>query len=86
MRDRIIFAIPCRFTVIHRNIPNMLGQLTTAIARVGLNIENLVNRSRNDFAYTIVDVSGLTTEQADQVIQKLTAVPAVGRVRLITKG
>lgn len=64
----------------------MLGQLTTAIAQVGLNIENLVNRSRNDFAYTIVDVGGLTTEQADQVIQKLTAVPAVGRVRLITKG
>ncbi|MBU3830281.1 MAG: hypothetical protein H9843_05250 [Candidatus Limosilactobacillus merdavium] len=50
-----------------------------------MNIENLVNRSRDDFAYTIVDVSDLTAEQADQVVQKLTAVPAVGRVRLITK-
>lgn len=79
------FASPYRFTIIHRNIPNMLGQITTAIAQVGLNIENLVNRSRDDFAYTIVDVSDLTAEQADQVVQKLTAVPAVGRVRLITK-
>lgn len=79
------FASPYRFTIIHRNIPNMLGQITTAIAQVGLNIENLVNRSRDDFAYTIVDVSDLTAEQADQVVKKLTAVPAVGRVRLITK-
>lgn len=75
------FASPYRITVIHRNIPNMLGQITTVLAGAGLNIENLVNRAKDDYAYTMVDVDRL--DQA--VVTALEEINAVSRVRLIVK-
>lgn len=80
---KVPFASPYRITVIHRNIPNMLGQITTTIADAGINIENLVNRSRDNFAYTIVDVTDLNDDKQKQVLDALNQIDAVGRVRLI---
>ena len=77
------FASPDRFTLIHQNIPNMLGQISTFMADEGINIENLVNRSRGGYAYTMLDVSNLTPATAQKVINRLSQVDAITRVRLI---
>jgi D-3-phosphoglycerate dehydrogenase len=45
-----------RCAIANANVPNMLGQISTAMARAGLNIHNMVNKSRGDMAYTLVDV------------------------------
>lgn len=45
-----------RVAVFHRNIPNMVGRLTAAISSYGLNIADMINRSRGEFAYTLIDI------------------------------
>ncbi|WP_117170057.1 phosphoglycerate dehydrogenase [Paraliobacillus sediminis] len=45
-----------RLTVFHKNVPNMVGQITTALSSLNLNIADMVNRSRGDHAYTMVDI------------------------------
>ena len=69
-----------RLCVLHANIPNMISQVTTAVAECGLNIENMVNKSKGDNAYTMLDIAG---EVSDAVVAKLSAVEGIMRVRLI---
>ena len=69
-----------RLCVLHANIPNMISQITTAVAESGLNIENMVNKSKGDNAYTILDIAG---EISDAVVAKLSAVDGIMRVRVI---
>ena len=45
-----------RVAIANANVPNMLGQISTAMAQAGLNIHNMINKSRGDMAYTLVDV------------------------------
>ena len=47
---------PYRVAIANANVPNMLGQISTAMAQAGLNIHNMVNKSRGEMAYTLVDV------------------------------
>jgi len=47
---------PFRMAIANANVPNMVGQISTAMARAGLNIHNMVNKSRGEMAYTLVDV------------------------------
>ena len=47
---------PFRVAIANANVPNMLGQISTAMARAGLNIHNMLNKSRGEMAYTLVDV------------------------------
>lgn len=65
-----------RITIIHRNIPTMLSQISAVISQEHLNIENLTNKSRDKYAYTVIDLevrpSGLTA--------KLSAIDGVIRV------
>ena len=51
--------------VAHKNIPNMLSQISNQVSKEGLNIEHMVNGSRNNVAYTIIDVEG---EEKDREI------------------
>ena len=51
-----------RVAIANANVPNMLGQISTAMARAGLNIHNMVNKSRGDMAYTLVDVESPVAE------------------------
>ena len=60
-----------RLCVLHANIPNMISQVTTAVAECGLNIENMVNKSKGDNAYTMLDIAG---DVSDAVVAKLSAV------------
>ena len=69
-----------RLCVLHANIPNMISQVTAAVAECGLNIENMVNKSKGDNAYTMVDVAG---QVSDDVVAKLSAVDGIMRVRVI---
>ena len=69
-----------RVCVLHDNVPNVISQITSAIGGAGLNIENMINKSKGDNAYTIVDVKG--TVPAD-LAEKLTAGEGITRVRVI---
>ncbi len=69
-----------RICIFHANIPNMLFQITATLAQIGLNIENMINKSKGDNAYTMVDVTGPVDESA---IAQLTAVDGIVKVRVI---
>ena len=69
-----------RLCVFHANIPNMLSHITSVLAETGVNIENLINKSKGDNAYTMLDVTG---DVADTVVAKLTAVDGIIKVRVI---
>ena len=74
------FTSALRICICHRNIPNMLSALSSIVSAEGVNIENLLNKSKGDYAYTIIDCN---TDVADQVVDKLNAVDGVLRVRCI---
>lgn len=69
-----------RICVIHKNIPNMLTSITGIVAANNVNIENMLNKSRGDFAYTMLDVSGI---DENEVTEKIKAVEGIIRVRII---
>lgn len=69
-----------RICVLHRNIPNMISSITGAVAMDSINIENMQSKSKKDYAYTILDVSGDLQEKALESIKTL---PGIIRVRVI---
>ena len=69
-----------RVAIANANVPNMLGQISTAMAQAGLNIHNMVNKSRGDMAYTLVDVD---SPVADSVIAALMGIEGVLAVRYL---
>lgn len=70
----------CRLTVFTRNVPKMVATISSLLGNRGINIADLVNKSKNDFAYNILD---LDSECPDEVVQELAATEGVLRVRLI---
>lgn len=69
-----------RVAVFHENIPNMIGQITGILAAAGVNISDMTNKSRDKYAYTLLD---LETKVEDITIQKLDAIKGVCRVRVV---
>jgi D-3-phosphoglycerate dehydrogenase len=69
-----------RICVFHSNMPSLLAQISAALSEQGINIENLTNKSKGDNAYTMVDING---DLPDAVIQKITAIDGVAKVRII---
>jgi len=69
-----------RVAIANANVPNMLGQISTAMARAGLNIHNMVNKSRGEMAYTLVDVD---SPVADSVLAEIAAIHGVLSVRYL---
>ena len=69
-----------RLCVIHRNIPAMLANITRQLSEDGVNVPNMTNKSKGDYAYTIVDVDSPVTDEA---IADLKAIPGIIRMRLI---
>lgn len=67
-----------RVAILHRNIPNMLSQITTFFGSQGLNIENLANKSRGNYAYTLIDISH---PMPHDTVEKFKAIDGVLRVR-----
>lgn len=73
-------AHPGRVTLLHRNIPNSLSRFTTVVANAGINIAGLLNRSRGEYAYTMLD---LDTPASPAVVEALGQIEGVLRVRVI---
>jgi len=69
-----------RITVIHENIPNMLSQISNQLAKDGINIEGMINGSRNNVAYTMVDVTG---DISESVVKDIEGIEGIIRVRVI---
>jgi D-3-phosphoglycerate dehydrogenase len=71
---------PYRVAIANANVPNMLGQISTAMAKAGLNIHNMVNKSRGEMAYTLVDVDSRVDES---LVRSIAAIEGVLSVRAI---
>jgi len=69
-----------RVGIANANVPNMLGQISTALAKAGVNIHNMTNKSRGEMAYTLVDID---TALSDTVIAQIAAIPGVLMVRAL---
>lgn len=69
-----------RVAVIHKNIPNMVSQITTKFAAHSINISDMINKSRKEWAYTMLDVEN---DASDELIKELTAIDGVVKVRVI---
>jgi D-3-phosphoglycerate dehydrogenase len=68
---------PFRTGIANANVPNMLGQISTAMAQAGLNIHNMLNKSRGEMAYTLVDVDSAVPPSAIEHIAAIKGVLAV---------
>ena len=69
-----------RITILHKNIPNMIGQFTALLAEKNMNIEVMTNKSRKEYAYTMLDVDVTASEDVEA---QLAAVEGVLKVRVI---
>ena len=69
-----------RIAILHKNIPNTLGQFTAVLAKENINISDLINRSKGEYAYTMLDLDEIPTDDA---INSLGQVEGVVRVRVI---
>lgn len=69
-----------RVAVLHLNIPNMIGQITGVLAGGGINISDMTNKSRDKYAYTLMDLESVPD---DILVQKLNAIQGVLRVRVL---
>lgn len=69
-----------RVAVCHKNIPNMISQLTSVLASAGVNIPNMMNKSRGDYAYSLLD---LDDSIAEDIVAKLETIEGVLKVRVI---
>ena len=73
-----------RIAIAHHNVPNMVGQFTTKIAENQLNIGDMINRSRNKIAYTLIDLDNVTsTINHEKLKQALEQIEGIIRVRII---
>ena len=78
--DMGICTKPARVTILHRNIPNLLSRFTTAVAACGINISDMLNRSKGEFAYTMLDLDGDVSAAS---VEHLKQIDGVLRVRVI---
>ena len=78
--DMGVCTKPARVTILHRNIPNLLSRFTTAVAACGINISDMLNRSKGEFAYTMLDLDGDVSEAS---VEHLKQIDGVLRVRVI---
>lgn len=82
---QVPFTTPNRLTVMHQNIPNMVGQIATILAASGVNIEGMSNAAKGKVAYSIVDVNRMPQAVADKVLAQINAIDAVYRTRMIAR-
>jgi D-3-phosphoglycerate dehydrogenase len=77
--DAGVCRTAARICILHKNIPNMLTQFTGAFSAEGINIENMVNKSKGDSAYSVLDVASVN----DAIVAKVEAIEGVRTVRVI---
>ncbi len=78
--DMGICTKAARVTILHRNIPNLLSRFTTAVAAENINISDMLNRSKGEYAYTMLDIDD---QVSDAAVEHLKQIDGVLRVRVI---
>ena len=78
--DAGICRTESRIACLHKNVPNMLGQLTAIMGSAHINIANMQNASREKYAYTLMDIE---TRISDEALDKIRAIPGMLRVRIV---
>ncbi len=80
--EAVLSRVPgaTRLAIANSNVPNMVGQISTCLAAARLNIADLLNKSRGEFAYTIIDADGAVGQD---VVDQIAAIPGVLSARLI---
>lgn len=69
-----------RLSIVNRNVPNMVGQVSAAVADAGLNIADLLNKSRGEVAYTLIDLEG---EVSEALVDKVRGIEGIVRARVL---
>lgn len=70
----------CRICIIHKNVPNMLASFATLVANKGMNIENMVNKAKGDYAYTLIDTND---HLVDDIVDAINNMEDVINVRVL---
>ena len=80
--DTVLPRVPgtTRLGVANRNVPNMVGQISTTLAARGINIADLLNKSRGEYAYTLIDADGALGEA---LLAELRAIDGVLAARIL---
>ena len=80
--EAVLSRVPgtTRLAVANRNVPNMVGQLSTCLAGARINIADLLNKSRGEFAYTLIDAEGTIS---DDLLQKIRAIEGILAARVV---
>ena len=78
--DMGVCQVEGRVALLHQNIPNMIGQITSAFAKNGYNISDLTNKSKGSKAYTLIDIENKASES---LINELNAIEGILKVRII---
>ncbi len=71
---------PFRVCIVHKNIPSVLSRISSLLAATGINIEDMINKGKDKYAYTMIDVS---TEISDDCINKMQDVEGILKIRII---
>ena len=78
--DMGVCQVEGRVALLHKNIPNMIGQITSAFAKNGYNISDLTNKSKGSKAYTLIDIEN---KASDSLVKELNAIDGILKVRVI---
>src|SRR5450755_112467 len=80
--EAVLARVPntTRIAIANSNVPNMVGQISTCLAAAKLNIADLLNKSRGDLAYTLIDADGAVSQD---VVDKIASIHGVLSARLI---
>ncbi|MBN2650805.1 MAG: phosphoglycerate dehydrogenase [Spirochaetales bacterium] len=76
------FLAEARITIMNKNIPNMISQITALLASEGVNISDMINKNKGDYAYNIIDINGAIPENIEE---RLRVIDGVLMARVITK-
>ena len=79
----LTFNSSTRFTIIHKNIPKMLGRISNIAGKFNVNIENMMNRNSGEYAYTIVDIKEQQPETIYNLNDALSKIDGVIKTRII---
>lgn len=79
----MVLNFPLRLAIINRNITNMVAQMSIGLAEYGVNIVNIMNKSRGDYAYTLIDIESIPEEKLMDIVNRIKSVAGILSVRVI---
>ncbi len=79
----MVLNFPLRLAIINRNITNMVAQMSIGLAEYGVNIVNIMNKSRGDYAYTLIDMESIPEEKLMDIVNRIKSVAGILSVRVI---